>query len=620
MVRRQRVRSIAAGVASAVAILAVAAMVWAWPRLFPDPLEPGRSAYERRDWPASARRALEVLRVKPGDGEALRLLARASGRMGQDETASGIYKRLGPEAMGAEDFLVIAGGFHRQGDLTSAFRLLEKGHSVDPDHADTLHDLSRFCASMDRLIRAEELAARLAARPGQGARAEVLIAAIRDRLSDPRGAAEALERALQLDPDLKGLDPATPEARKLLARDYLKLGQPARARERLLQALGAGPDREASWLLCRSWLQDGRLAEAASALQQASGYCTDDPTMPEPAPYVGSAACAACHEATYRAAQSSRHARTFMTGPGLDRLAIPDAAVPDPADPKSIHHRARRKGDTIDWETQAGGEFARAVVRFAFGSGDRGVTPVGRDDRGRLRELRLSRYGKIDGWDLTTGHMAKPDTATADVLLGRVLNDDNLRQCLSCHTTDFRAARDHLGPLSVEGGIGCEKCHGPAGNHLKAVDAGFSDPAIGRPRLATAEQVTRLCAECHSPPGRTVKPTDPDAVRFQGTTLPWSRCYQNSKGRMSCVTCHDPHRDASRSAAHYEAKCLDCHSASPAPAARDGALAEEFRRVPCPIKPSGDCLKCHMPPTSSAVPHTTFTDHHIRVHSPVTAR
>jgi hypothetical protein len=88
MVRRQRVWSIAAG---AVALLAVGVVVWAWPRIFPDPLESGRSAYERRDWPASARRALEVLRVKPGDREALRLLARASGRMGQDDTSSGIY-------------------------------------------------------------------------------------------------------------------------------------------------------------------------------------------------------------------------------------------------------------------------------------------------------------------------------------------------------------------------------------------------------------------------------------------------------------------------------------------------------------------------------------------------
>jgi tetratricopeptide (TPR) repeat protein len=606
MVRRQRVWSIAAGV---VALLTVGAMVWAWPRIFPDPLETGRSAYEHRDWPASARRALEVLRVKPGDREALRLLARASGRMGQDETSSGIYRRLGAEAMGAEDYLVVAGGFHRQGDLGSAFQLLEKGHSVDPDHADTLHDLSRFCASMDRLSRAEELATRLAARPGQGARAGVLLGAIRDRLSDPRGAAEALERALRLDPNLTGLDPPPPEARKLLARDYLKLGQPAKARDRLMQVLAAGPDREASWLLSRSWIQDGRFDEAASTLQQAGDFGADNPTAPEPAPYVGSTACAACHEATHRAAQSSQHARTFMTGSDLARLSLPVSPVPDPADPKAIHHRARRDGDTVDWETQAGEEFARAVVRFAFGSGDRGVTPVGRDDRGRLRELRLSRYGEIDGWDLTTGHTAKPDTTTADVLLGRVLNDDDLRQCLSCHTTDFRASRDHLGPLAVEGGIGCEKCHGPAGNHLKAVDAGFSDPAIARPRLASAEQVTRLCAGCHSPPGRTVKPTDPDAVRFQGTTLPWSRCYQNSQGRMSCVTCHDPHHDASRSAAHYEAKCLDCHSAAP-------AQAEGVRRVPCPVNPTGACLKCHMPATTSAVPHTKFTDHHIRVHPP----
>src|SRR5262249_30212722 len=132
------------------------------------------------------------------------------------------------------------------------------------------------------------------------------------------------------------------------------------------------------------------------------------------------------------------------------------------------------------------------------------------------------------------------------------------------------------------------------------------------PRLAGAEQVTGLCAGCHSPPGQSVAPTDPGAVRFQGTTLTWSRCYQESRGGLSCVTCHDPHHDADRSAARYEAKCLACHAATP-------ATAEGVRRVACPVNPSRDCLTCHMPATTTTIPHTTFTDHHIRVHRPAGA-
>ena len=52
---------------------------------------------------------------------------------------------------------------------------------------------------------------------------------------------------------------------------------------------------------------------------------------------------------------------------------------------------------------------------------------------------------------------------------------------------------------------------------------------------------------------------EPDSIRFQATTLTWSRCYAQSRGELDCVTCHDPHRDAETSASFYEVKCLDCH-------------------------------------------------------------
>src|SRR5207244_7415200 len=108
----------------------------------------------------------------------------------------------------------------------------------------------------------------------------------------------------------------------------------------------------------------------------------------------------------------------------------PGRPVPDPADPEAIVHEARRDGGRVGWQTHARGKVARAVVEYAFGSGDRGVTPVGRDEGGRYREIRLSRYGEIDGWDVTSGHEARPEPATADELLGRRLSADDLHKCL----------------------------------------------------------------------------------------------------------------------------------------------------------------------------------------------
>jgi hypothetical protein len=108
-----------------------------------------------------------------------------------------------------------------------------------------------------------------------------------------------------------------------------------------------------------------------------------------------------------------------------------------------------------------------------------------------------------------------------------------------------------------------------------------------------------------------VTPDIPVAVRFPSTTLTWSRCYTATNGALSCVTCHDPHRDASTAPADYEAKCLSCHSNRPASPA---ASAETPRSPACPVNPANGCVECHMPKTQAGIPHTTFTDHNIRVH------
>ena len=139
------------------------------------------------------------------------------------------------------------------------------------------------------------------------------------------------------------------------------------------------------------------------------------------------------------------------------------------------------------------------------------------------------------------------------------LTEDAVRRCLSCHVTNPQALLGNSGPEAADHSIGCEKCHGPGGNHLLAIAAKFPDLAIARPNLASGARVVKICAQCHSPRGKTVSPDDPNSVRFQGTTLTWSRCYTESNDALDCVTCHDPHRNAVTSPSHYEARCLSCH-------------------------------------------------------------
>jgi hypothetical protein len=175
-------------------------------------------------------------------------------------------------------------------------------------------------------------------------------------------------------------------------------------------------------------------------------------------------------------------------------------------------------------------------------------------------------------------------------------------------------------PEARDRGIGCERCHGPAGNHPAAIAASFPQPAIARPRLAPAARIVALCGECHTAPAKTT-PEDPSFVRYQASSLVLSRCYTESRDRLSCVNCHDPHQDLESSAGPYEETCLKCHS--PSQSSSRGQTTQgvdlgktELTRTVCPVNPQNDCLKCHMPKIKNAVPRTEFTDHHIRVRRP----
>ncbi len=201
---------------------------------------------------------------------------------------------------------------------------------------------------------------------------------------------------------------------------------------------------------------------------------------------------------------------------------------------------------------------------------------------------------------------------------GRILTQDLTRRCLECHTTDARSAREQTGPTAKDRSIGCEKCHGPGGHHKAAVEGGLPDLGIGAglKKMSAAASID-LCGQCHSSRGNPPRRDNPDSVRFQGDTLKWSRCYTESGEGLSCVTCHEPHHNASTDAAVHDVKCLSCHSEdSKSPGLVTGAVASGNRtRKACPVNPKSDCVSCHMPVSrKTSFPHSRFTDHYIRIH------
>jgi tetratricopeptide (TPR) repeat protein len=614
---------------------------WAWwvrGRTRLDELARGRAAYDVGDWEGAASLARERLRRLKDDPEGLRLLARASARLGRDDAVVSLYKRLGQETLQVEDLYLLGLAMRRADKRTSAVMVWEQARSRDPGHDETLFELARAYLASDRLADSERAAVDLARRPGWESRAEAVLGTVQLERNDPAGAADHWLRALGRPRPVVRAEgvPSPIVPRTEVAGALLRAGRAEEARAQLEIALAESPSHEVYWLLSRVDLQRKDWTAARADLARAGSSGQNDPMRREPSPYVGAARCARCHSAEFQAQQASRHARTFSRSSELGGLDLPGPTAPDPRTPSVIHSWRRDDVGRIHQRTKAAGQVFDAVVQYAFGSGDRGVTLVARDPAGHAYELRLSGYSEEGPqgaagpiriqWDVTSGHQTHPERA--DGYLGKRLDEDGVRRCLTCHVTDPKAIVDGSGACASDRAIGCERCHGPGGHHLLAVEGNLVDldPAIARPAMASGSRIVRLCAECHSPRGVKLAPDDPMDIRFQGTTLTWSRCYTESDDALDCITCHNPHRNASKSTAYYEAKCLECHSnrsGPPSPSAEGGASRPRSRsrapreashRTTCPVNPSNGCTGCHMPAGAGVVPHSTFTDHFIRVH------
>ena len=151
-------------------------------------------------------------------------------------------------------------------------------------------------------------------------------------------------------------------------------------------------------------------------------------------------------------------------------------------------------------ETRVGDKIFDAVIEYAFGTLDRYLTMVTRDARSDYHISRLSYYHTPEesGWGRSVLDMTHPTrTHPADFQGAPVGVRGGLAKCLYCHVTNPRTGQDSIGPEMADRAIGCERCHGPGGNHLAALEAGFPDlgdrqPGGGLPSRGDHQAVQRL--------------------------------------------------------------------------------------------------------------------------------
>lgn len=242
---------------------------------------------------------------------------------------------------------------------------------------------------------------------------------------------------------------------------------------------------------------------------------------------------------------------------------------------------------------QSGTHHAKALSllpdrRWAFGAGAQAVTYVTQSGEDTYLEHGLSWYKRSGGLALTPGHRTP-----AGVTYSTFAPDANIIRCFQCHSTGKLAVSATRSIEPAELGVRCEACHGAGGVHAAAPRS----DNIANPRRLSAVQVNELCGQCHRmPPAKGVSTNFENAwnVRHQPVYLSQSACFLKSEGKLSCLSCHQPHEDTKPAA---DAQCATCH-------AQPKHLSPVLNK---------SCIACHMPVVRPS-PQLGFSNHWIGVY------
>lgn len=330
---------------------------------------------------------------------------------------------------------------------------------------------------------------------------------------------------------------------------------------------------------------------------------------PSYALYVGDRACSECHPGEAAHHSRSGHSRTLRRAGQIALTREMDGlTTEDPERPGVIWKYVRKDGQLWTERTEKG-NVDRLLIEYAFGSGHHAttfVTLLDRDPRRPVcREHRLTLFAHSQAPKLTPGH-SLAGHAAGNTDRGRVHSSADTLSCFRCHTTvTSDRGDDELDEATMIPNVSCERCHGPARNHIEAARRGEQENNLRMPfgpgRWTTNEQL-QLCGGCHRLPAMIkaggIRIDNPGLVRHQPVGMVQSACFKRSNRSLHCVTCHDPHARASSNRASYEQVCLSCHG--------------ESSLTRCGVSPKSGCIDCHMP-RRDVTRGMMMTDHWIRI-------
>ena len=356
-----------------------------------------------------------------------------------------------------------------------------------------------------------------------------------------------------------------------------------------------------------------------------------------PEGYAGSKTCAECHRAIYDAFSRTDMGRSMSTVTPLILSELPNSAAFFNAQQNRHFSVSVREGQLYqsEWETDSSGKdvFRETQrVEWLIGAGANGIgVLVRRGDQ--VFEAPLTYYAKLRAWALSPGY------EDADRGFSRPID----ASCIVCHSGRPNPVGGTAGqfrePPFEELAIGCENCHGPGEAHVREMQEGTSaedsaNPSIVNPGKLSPWLADNVCMSCHqtgdarvlqpgknfqdfrpgqpldrtitllmAPPTRESPPRSDLVQQYFSMIL--SKCYRSSGGKLSCISCHDPHVQPSheKAPAYYRGKCLICHTDTSCTA----PLASRQQ-----TSPPDDCVGCHMPKRDvTEISHASLTNHRI---------